>query len=356
MWFGFLKSKHEAPVLSSESSTKIKKNNEDDSEFFAALISPLITDTKEKNIESRTITVKKKGDAQIIILNNDANTKTKAKTRANLDNQHEVEDAFDIVLSFLGNRLDPMAAGKEILALDPLVERIFVRKNLSEPIEYPIFDESGKTSQTAVLKNPVVIVARKGLRALTIAKNEETKAADKMYIPIRVEMSKKLKDTLVNSLYMHPAVKLLRKEGVKNQIGINPDTRLMEIVISQLVSGYTSPDIHDIKVGEMIYIWLEVMDRKYYNKILTQIYEIINNFAIKEMKSDSGDFELEIEVKPAVFMTKTGIGGELCSQIILNGTGCLFTSYQGTNKVMIPSGRMSEIASMDIALKPNSDT
>ncbi len=337
MWF--LKFRHEVPP-SSESSAKIKKNNEDG--FFAALISPLITDIKEKNIEARTITVKQNGDAQIISLN------------TNVDNQLEVEDAFDRILSFLGNRLDPITAGKEILALDPLVERIFVRKSLSEPIEYPVFDDSGKTSQTAVLKNPVVIVARKGLRALT--KNEVAKAADKLYIPIRVSMSKELADKLVNSLYMHPAVKLLTKAGVLKHIGINPDTRLMEVVISQLVSGYPSPDIHDIKIGDMIYVWLEVTDRKYYNKILTQIYEIINDFAIKEMKSDSSNFELEIEVKPAVFMTKMEIGGELCSQILLSGSGCLFTSLHGTNKVMLPSGRMSEIASMGIALKPNSDT
>lgn len=335
MWF--LKFRHEVP---SESSAKIKKNNEDG--FFAALISPLITDIKEKNIEARTITVKQKGDAQVIILN------------TNVDNQLEVEDAFNRILSFLGDRLDPITTGKEILALDPLVERIFVRKSLSEPIEYPVFDDSGKTSQTAVLKNPVVIVARKGLRALT--KNEKAKAADKLYIPIRVSMSKELADKLVNSLYMHPAVKLLTKAGVLKHIGINPDTRLMEVVISQLVSGFPSPDIHDIKIGDMIYVWLEVTDRKYYNKILTQIYEIINDFAIKEMKSDSSNFELEIEVKPAVFMTKMEIGGELCSQILLSGSGCLFTSLHGTNKVMLPSGRMSEIASMGIALKPNSDT
>ncbi len=340
MWLGLLKSKHEAPP-SSESganSAEIKKNNEDGFGFFAALISPLITDTKEKNIEARTITVKQKGDAQVIIL----------------DTPLEAEDAFDRILSFLGNRLDPTTVGKDILAIDTLVERIFVRKPLSEPIEYPIFDESGKTGQTAILKNPVVIVARKGLRALT--KNEETKPADKMYIPIRMEMSKELKDKLVNSLYTHPAVKLLTKAGVIKHIGINPDTRLMEMVISQLVSGYPSPDIHDIKAGEMIYIWLEVMDRKYYNKILTQIYEIINDFALTEMKSDSGDFELQIEIKPAVFMTRMGIGGELCSQVMLNGTGCLFTSLQGITKVMLPPGRMSEIASMGIALKPNSDT
>jgi hypothetical protein len=340
MWF--LKFRHEVPP-SSESSAKIKKNNEDG--FFAALISPLITDIKEKNIEARTITVKQKGDAQIIILN----------TNVDVDNQLEVEDAFDKILSFLGNRLDPLTAGKEILALDPLVERIFVRKSLSEPIEYPIFDDSGKTSQTAILKNPVVIVARKGLRALT--KNEEAKGADKLYIPIRVSMSKELADKLVNSLYMHPAVKLLTKADVLKHIGINPDTRLMEVVISQLVSGYPSPspDIHDIKIGDMIYVWLEVTDRKYYNKILTQIYEIINDFAIKEMKSDSSNFELEIEVKPAIFMTKMEIGGELCSQILLSGSECLFTSLQGINTVMPPSGRMSEIASMGITLKPNSD-
>jgi hypothetical protein len=333
MWF--LKFRHEVPP-SSESSAKIKKNNEDG--FFAALISPLITDIKEKNIEARTITVKQKGDAQIIITNVDS----------------QLEDAFDRILFFLGSRLNPMTAGKDILALDPLVERILVRRSLSEPIEYPIFDDSGKTSQTAVLKNPVVIVARKGLRALT--KNEEAKAADKLYIPIRVSMSKELADKLVNSLYMHPAVKLLTKAGVLKHIGINPDTRLMEVVISQLVSGYPSPDIHDIKIGDMIYVWLEVTDRKYYNKILTQIYEIINDFAIKEMKSDSSNFELEIEVKPAVFMTKMEMGGELCSQILLSGSGCLFTSFQGINKVMPPSGRMNEIASMGIALKPNSDT
>jgi hypothetical protein len=344
MWLGFLKSKHEAPPSSESSahSAEIKKSHEDDSGFFAALISPLITDTKEKNIEARTITIKEKGDAQVIIL----------------DTPIEAEDAFDRILSFLGNRLDPTKAGKEILAIDTLVERIFVRKPLSEPIEYPIFDERGKTGQTAILKNPVVIVSRKGLRKLAITKNEATKTADRLFIPIRVEMPKELKDKLVNSLYMHQAVKLLTRPGVSNQIGINPDIRLMEIVISQLVSGYPtpSPEIHDIKVGEMIYIWLEVTDRRYYNKILTQIYEIINNFAIKEMKSDSGDFELEIEVKPAVFMTRMGIGGELCSQIILNGTRCLFTSLQGISKVMLPAGRMSEIASMGIALKPNSDT
>ncbi|WAM22548.1 MAG: hypothetical protein OI715_00205 (plasmid) [Candidatus Methanoperedens sp.] len=332
MWF--LKSKHERP---SESSAKIKEYNEDG--FFAALISPLINDIKEKNIEARTITVKQKGDAQIIIL----------------DTPLEAEDAFDKILSFLGNRLDPATVGKDILAIDTLVERIFVRKPLSEPIEYPIFDESGKTSQTAVLKNPVVIVARKGLRTLT--KKEERKTSDKMYIPIRVEMPKELKDKLVNSLYMHSAANLLTKAGVIKHIGVNPDTKLMEVVISQLVPGYPSPspDIHDIKAGEMFYIWLEVMDRKYYNKILTQIYEIINNFAIKEMKNDTSDFELQIEIKPAVFMTRMEIGGELCSQIMLNGTGYLFTSLQGINKVMLPAGKMSEIASMGITLKPNSD-
>lgn len=347
MWFGLVKSKVDALPT---------KDDADGFGFFAALISPLITDMKEKDIETRTITVKQKDDAQIIILKTgaDANFKTKAKARANVETP--LEYAFDRILSFLGNRLDPATAGKEILAIDTLVERIFVRKTLSEPIEYPVFDESGKTGQTAVLKNPVAIVARKGLRALSIASNEETKAADKIYIPVMVEMSKELKDKLVNSLYTHPAVKLLTRPGISNQIGINPDTRLMEIVISQLVPGYPSPDIHGIKVGEMIYIWLEVMDRKYYNKILTQIYEIINDFAIKEMKSDSDDFELQVEIKPAVFMTRMGIGGELCSQVMLNGTGCLFTSLQGTKKVILPAGRLSEIASMGITLKPNSDT
>lgn len=354
MWFGLVKSKHQA--LSSENSAKIPKNDAEEFDFFAALISPLITDIREKNIEARTITVKQKDDAQIIILNTGADANVKAKAKARADMETPLEDAFDRILSFLGNRLDLATAGKEILAIDTLVERIFVRKALFEPIEYPVFDESGKTGQTAVLKNPVAIVARKGLRAFYIANNEETKAADKIYIPIRVEMSKELKDKLVNSLYTHPAMKLLTRPGISNQIGINPDTKLMEIVISQFVPGYPSPDIHGIKVGEMIYIWLEVMDRKYYNKILTQIYEIINDFAIKEMKNDSSDFENHIEIKPAVFLTRMGIGGELCSQVILNGTGCLFTSLQGTNKIMLPAGRMDEIASMGITLKPNSDT
>jgi hypothetical protein len=353
MWLGLVKPKHDVPP--SESSARMKKDNADDFSLFAALISPLITDTKEKDIEARTITVKQKGDAQLIILNTcaDAIVKAKAKTGANVDNL--LDDAFDRILYFLGNRLDPATAGKEILAIDTLVERIFLRKPLAEPIEYPIFGDSGKTDQTAILKNPVVIIARKGLRALSIANHEETKTADRIYIPVRVEMSKELKDKLVNSLYTHPAVKLLTRPGISNQIGINPDTWLMEIVISQLVQGYPSPDIHDIKPGEMIYIWLEVTDRKYYNKILTQIYEIINDFSLNEMKSDSGDIENQIEVKPAVFLTRMGIGGELCSQVILNGTGCLFTP-QGTNKVMLPAGRMSEIASMGIPLKPNSDT
>ncbi len=347
MWFGLVKSKVEALPT---------KNDAEEFGFFAALISPLITDMKEKNIEARTITVKQKDDAQIIILNTgaDASVRTKVKARVNVDTR--LEDAFDKILFFLGNRLDPTTAGKEILAIDTLVERIFVRKPLAEPLEYPVFDESGKTGQTAVLKNPVAIVARKGLRAVYIANNEEIKTADKIYIPVRVEMSKELKDKLVNSLYTHPAVKLLTRPGISNQIGISPDTRLMETVISQLVPGYPSPEIHDIKVGEMIYIWLEVTDRKYYNKILTQIYEIINDFAINEMKSDSDDFEHKVEIKPAVFLTRIGIGGELCSQVILNGTGCLFTSLQGTNKVVLPAGRMSEIDSMGITLKPNSDT
>ncbi len=181
MWF-FKRGKNQESWASSES------------DFFAALTSPPIKDGGDKNIEARTITVNQPGDAQLIITSNTGG----------------YEASFDRVLCFLGSRFNPTAAGKEMLALDPLVERIFIRENLPEPIEYPIFDEQRKPGITATLKMPVIAVVRKGLRTLTLSGHNNGNGngtADRLYIPVR--LPEMLVNKLSENLCQHPAVRLL---------------------------------------------------------------------------------------------------------------------------------------------------
>jgi hypothetical protein len=322
MWF-FKKKKDQERKASSETN------------FFAALTSPVMKDCKDKNIEARTITVNQPGDAQIIITTNTGS----------------YEASFDRVLGFLGSRFDPIAVGKEMLALDPLIERIFIRENLPEPIEYPIFDEQGKPSITAALKMPVIAVVRKGLRTLTLNENNNNSGngiVDRLYIPVRLQEISANK--LSENLYQHPAVRMLTEVEASECIGTNPDTWLESTVVSNLVPGYPhpspSPSLFDDGVNPItVYIWMEITDRKYYNKILTQIYGIISDFAIKTHPNAN------IEAQPAVFMTRTGIGGEICSQILLPGSRHSF----GVHSSSSPTHESNEINSMGIITKPNPD-
>jgi hypothetical protein len=307
--------------------------------FFAALTHPLIKDCKDKNIEARTVSVNQPGDKQLIITTNTGN----------------YEASFDRVLGFLGTRVNPIAAGKEMLALDPLVERIFIRENLPEPIEYPIFDERGKPSITATLRMPVIAVVRKGLRTLAPRENDNNNnnsgngTSDRLYIPVR--LSEKLVNELSKELCKHPAVRLLTELEASECIGINPDIWLERVVISNLIAGYPGPFLPSLFDNGMspitFYIWMEITDRKYYNKILTQIYGIISDFAIKAKVNANAN----IEAQPAVFMTRTGIGGEICSQILLPGSGHSFGAH---NSSSLPP-ESNEINSMGIITKPNQD-
>ncbi len=90
---------------------------------------------------------------------------------------------------------------------------------------------------------------------------------------------------------------------------------------------------------------MEITDRKYYNKILTQIYGIISDFA-KKIEADTN-----MEAQPAVFMTRPGIGGEICSQILLPGSGYSFGVHSSSSL----SAQSSEINSMGIITNPNQD-
>ncbi len=322
MWF-FKKEKDQERKASSETN------------FFAALTSPLIKDCRDKNIEARTITVNQPGDAQLIITTNTGS----------------YEASFDRVLGFLGGRFNPIAAGKEMLALDPLVERIFIRENLPEPIEYPIFDEHGRPGITATLKMPVIAVVRKGLRTLSLSEhnnNSGNGTADRLYIPVRIPEI--LVNKLSENLYQHPAVRLLREAEAFECIGVNPEIWLERAVVSNLVPGYPRPSPSPLDNGIdpiTIYIWMEITDRKYYNKILTQIYGIISDFANRI------DANTNIEAQPAVFMTRTGIGGEICSQILLPGSGHTFAAHGPSPSH--PSPESSEISTMGVITKPNPD-
>jgi hypothetical protein len=324
------------------------KNKTEEKDYFAALISSLIPDQKVGCTEARTITIKNASDAQLII--------------TDINDNESLDDVFDRILHFLGARLDPKSAGRDILALDPLVERIFIRKTQNEAIEYPVFDETGKPAQTAILKNPLMVVARKGLRLAL--ENESFVQNDRLYVPISVNMSVEQIDALVNELYRHKAVKVLTRTGVIKNIGINPDIALIDAVMPHFVSGYPSFSPLEWEMiskskgmAETIYVWLEVKDRRYYNKILTQISEIITNFYTRELEKhkekENGIFELEIQ--PAVFATWLGIGGEMCSLIPFIGSGYLFSS----KKVVFSSDNtytntnMKKINSMGIKLKPN---
>jgi hypothetical protein len=314
---------------------KKKKDQErkesSETNFFAALTSQLIKDCRDKNFEARTITLNQPGDAQLIITTNTGS----------------YEASFDRVLGFLGSRVNPIAAGKEMLALDPLVERIFIRENLPEPIEYPIFDEQGKPGITAALKIPVIAVVRKGLRTLIPSENNNNCGSgiiDRLYIPVR--LPEILVNKLSENLSQHPAVRLLTEPEAFECIGINPDIRLERAVISNLVPGYPRPlpSLFDNGMNPItIYIWMEITDRKYYNKILTQIYGIISDFAIKT--------NANVEAQPAVFMIRTGIGGEICSQILLPGSGHTFAAHGSPS----PTHESNEISSMGIITKPNID-
>lgn len=302
--------------------------------FFAALTSPLIKDCRDKNIEAKTITVNRPGDAQLIITTNTGS----------------YEASFDRVLGFLGSRFNPIAAGKRMLALDPLVERIFIRENLPEPIEYPVFDKQQKPSITATLKKPVIAVVRKGLRTLPLSEhsNSGNGTSDRLYIPVR--LSSLLVNKLSENLCQHPAVRLLTEPEAFECIGVNPDIRLERAVISNLIAGYTGllPSLfYDGMNPITVYIWMEITDRKYYNKILTQIYGIIGDFAVKTAANTT------IEAQPAVFMTRTGIGGEICSQILLPGSGHLFGAHSSSSSS--PFAESSEISTMGIVTKPNQD-
>jgi len=318
MWF-FKKKKDQERKASSETN------------FFAALTSPVMKDCKDKNIEARTITVNQPGDAQLIITTNTGS----------------YEASFDRVLGFLGSRFDPIAVGKEMLALDPLIERIFIRENLPEPIEYPIFDEQGRPGITAALRMPVIAVVRKGLRTLTLSENNNNSGngiVDRLFIPVRLQEISANK--LSENLYQHPAVRLLTESEAFECIGVNPDTLLESTVVSNLVPGYPrpSPSLFDDGMNPItVYIWMEITDRKYYNKILTQIYGILSDFAIKT------DANANIEAQHAVFMTRTGIGGEICSQILLPGSKHSFAAHSSS------SPESSEINSMGINTKPNQD-
>ncbi|HWQ96348.1 MAG TPA: hypothetical protein VN368_03135 [Candidatus Methylomirabilis sp.] len=320
MWF-FKKKKDQEKKASSETN------------FFAALTSPAMKDCKDKNIEARTITVNQPGDAQLIITTNTGS----------------YEASFDRVLNFLGSRFDPIAVGKEMLALDTLIERIFIRENLPEPIEYPIFDEQGRPGITASLKMPVIAVVRKGLRTLSLSEHKNNRGngtADRLYIPVRIPEI--LVNKLSENLYQHPAVRVLMEAEAFECIGVNPDIWLERAVVSNLVPGYPRP-LPSLFVDGVnpitVYIWMEITDRKYYNKILTQIYGIISDFAIKTHPN------AQIAAHPAVFMTRTGIGGEICSQILLPGSRHSF----GANSSSSPTHESNEINSMGIITKPNPD-
>ncbi len=321
-------------------------------EFFAALLSPLIPDSREETTESRTITIKNANDAQLIT--------------TNINDSESFEDAFDRILHFFGNRFDPKSAGIDILALDPLIERIFIRKSRNEAIEYPVLDTTGKPLLTAILKNPVMLVARKGLRTVTFSGDAPIQN-DRIYIPISLNMSRDRIDMLINELYRHKAVKLYTRSGVQKNIGINPDIALINAVMPHLVPGYPSFSSLELQMGsrnrtarETIYVWLEVTDRKYYNKLLTQINEIIYNFydseLEKHMQKDK-DETFAIEIQPAVFVTGSGIGGEICSLIPLIGSGFIFSR----EKITFASGdnyvdmNMKTVSSMEIELKNNTD-
>ncbi len=317
-------------------------------DFFAALIPPLIPDNREGITESRTITIKNANDAQLII--------------TDISDNENIEDAFDRVQHFLGDRFDP--AGIYILALDPLIERIFIRKTKNEAIEYPVFDTAGKPALTAILKNPLMLVARKGLRIMNFA---DTVQNDRIYIPVSLNMSRQRMDMLINELYRHKAVKLYTRLGVQKNIGMNPDIGLINAVMPHLVPGYPSYSSLEWQMasknkngGETIYVWLEVIDRKYYNKLLTQINEIIYNFYASELekrRQEEKDEMFAIEIQTAVFVTGSGIGGEICSLIPLIGSGFIFSR----EKITFSSGdnymdmNMKTISSIGIELKNNMD-
>ncbi len=309
-------------------------------DYFAALVSPLIPDENDVSIKARTITIKNARDAQVII--------------TDVNNTESADDAFDRILLFLGSRFDPAWAGKDIIALDPLIERIFIRRKNAEPLQYPVHDTTGKPVQTAVMKKNPMLVVRKGLRTASSVDGNN----DRLYIPIRASMPKDKKDALVNRLYRHKAVKIFTKRGVLKKIGINPDiVLLIDAVMPHLVYGYPPLSSSDWeteysknKGAERIYVWLEVNDRKYYNKIITQIYEIIDDFYASELKEHTAEDMYQLEIQPAVFVTKSGIGGEICSLIPFIGSGYVFPSddnYVTTN--------MKKISSMDIELKNNED-
>ncbi len=349
-FFSFLTgSKKEIESKEKDSNGERVNNKAVRKEFFTALIPPLIPDSKDGITESRTITIRNANDAQIII--------------TNISDNESLEDAFDKVQHFLGDRFDPASAGVDILALDPLIERIFIRKTKNEAIEYPVFDTSGKPALTAVLKNPLMLVVRKGLRtvAADIVQN------DRIYIPISLNMSRERIDMLINELYRHKAVKLYTRLGVQKDIGINPDIALINAVIPHLIPGCPSYSSLEWQMaskngnaGETIYVWLEVTDRKYYNKLLTQIYEIICNFYASELEKhrpEEKDEMFAIQIQTAVFVTTSGIGGEICSLIPLIGSGFIFSR----EKIVFSSGdnyvdmNMKTIGSMGIELKNNMD-